>query len=55
MGWAVWTYFNRPDHIHAMRVRAMQQSFGWDRAAAAYTDLYHAAYASRRGHGIDLS
>jgi glycogen synthase len=33
-----------------MRLRAMAQDFSWERAAGAYHDLYHEAYARRRGH-----
>ncbi|MFL5332115.1 MAG: amidohydrolase family protein, partial [Geminicoccaceae bacterium] len=50
MGWAVSTWFDRPAHIQAMRQRAMQQDNSWDRAAAAYEDLYLRAYERRRGH-----
>ncbi len=50
MGWAVSTWFDRPDHIQAMRQRAMQQDNSWDRAAAAYEALYLRAYERRRGH-----
>jgi len=44
------TYFDRPDHIAKMRKKAMQQDFSWDRAAAAYEQLYLEAYQMRRGH-----
>jgi starch synthase len=50
VGWAVATYFQRPDHIAAMRKRAMEQDFSWDRAAAAYEQLYLEAFQIRRGH-----
>jgi starch synthase len=52
VGWALSTYFERPAHIEAMRKRAMQQDFSWDRAAAAYEGLYHEAYQIRRGHAF---
>jgi starch synthase len=48
--WALWAYRERPDAIAHMRRRAMEQPFGWDRSAAEYERVYHAAYASRRGH-----
>jgi starch synthase len=48
--WAIWAYRDRPDAIARMRRRAMEQPFGWDRSAAEYERVYHAAYASRRGH-----
>jgi starch synthase len=50
VGWAVSTYFERPAHITAMRQRAMEQDFSWDRAAVAYEQLYLEAYKIRRGH-----
>jgi len=50
IGWALATWYQRPAHIAAMRTRAMAQDFSWQRAAAAYRDLYHAAYERRRGH-----
>ncbi|HVY38651.1 MAG TPA: glycogen synthase GlgA [Polyangia bacterium] len=50
IGWAVSTWFDRPAHIKTMRQRAMQQDNSWDRAAAAYEDLYLRAYERRRGH-----
>jgi len=50
IGWAVSTWFDRPEHIAGMRKRAMAQDFSWDRAAVAYRDLYLRAYERRRGH-----
>jgi starch synthase len=52
IGWAVSTWFDRPDHIAGMRKRAMAQDFSWERAAVAYRDLYLRAYERRRGHGF---
>jgi starch synthase len=52
VGWALSTYFDRPDHIAKMRKKAMQQDFSWDRAAAAYEQLYLEAYQLRRGHAF---
>jgi starch synthase len=49
IGWAVSTWFDRPKHIQAMRQRAMQQDFSWERAARLYQDLYHRAHRLRRG------
>ncbi len=50
IGWALSTWYDRPQHVAAMRVRAMAQDFSWDRAAEQYRSLYHAAYERRRGH-----
>jgi starch synthase len=52
IGWAVSTWYDRPDHIAGMRRRAMEQDFSWDRAAHAYRDLYLGAYERRRGHAF---
>jgi len=49
LGWALSTWHDRPEHIETMRRRAMAQDFSWDRAAAAYEQLYLDAYARRRG------
>jgi starch synthase len=50
IGWALATYFDRPDHVKAMRKQAMVQDFSWDRAAAAYESAYREAYARKHGH-----
>lgn len=52
VGWALSTYFDRPDHIRQMRKKAMLQDFSWDRAAEAYEHLYLEAYQLRRGHAF---
>jgi starch synthase len=43
VGWAVWAWYNRGEHIKAMRVRAMEKRFSWDHAAAEYAKLYERA------------
>ena len=50
VGWAVSTFHDRPQHMKAMRQRAMAQDFSWERAAADYEQLYLDAYARRRKH-----
>lgn len=40
VGWAVWAYYNRPAHIEAMRLRAMQKNFSWTQSALKYAELY---------------
>jgi len=50
IGWALSTWYDRPHHVTAMRRRAMEQDFSWDRAAAEYERLYLEAYQRRRGH-----
>lgn len=48
IGWAQWTYYNRPDHITRMRRAAMRQDYSWDRSAAEYEAVYYGALAERR-------
>jgi starch synthase len=40
VGWAIWAYYNRPNHIAAMRRRGMEQNFSWKKSAQQYIDLY---------------
>jgi len=40
VGWAVWAWYNRPDHIEQMRKRAMSLDFSWEKSAAKYVELY---------------
>jgi starch synthase len=39
-GWAVWAYYNRREHIEAMRLRAMKLDFSWEKSAKRYSELY---------------
>jgi starch synthase len=48
VGWALWTWHNRPEHITAMRKRAMKQRFSWDESAKRYVELYGEAIRRRR-------
>jgi starch synthase len=52
VGWALSTYYDRPDHIAKMRRRGMAEDFSWGRAAASYAQLYRHAYERRRGHSF---
>jgi starch synthase len=49
VGWAVWTWFNRREHVTAMRRRAMRQRFSWDGSARRYGELYQWALDRRLG------
>jgi starch synthase len=40
IGWAVWTWYNRPEQIKVMQKRAMQQDFSWEKSAKKYVELY---------------
>jgi starch synthase len=49
VGWALATYYNRPDDVRAMQRRGMAQDFSWERAAESYELLYLEAYQRRTG------
>ncbi len=40
VGWANSTYYDRREHIEAMRIRGMKKDFSWKKSAAAYTAMY---------------
>jgi len=40
VGWALWAYYNKRDHVEAMRKRGMKKNFTWDRSARRYAELY---------------
>jgi len=48
IGWAVSTWFDRPEDIDRMRQSAMSEVFSWDTAAADYDFVYQRALANRR-------
>jgi starch synthase len=54
-GWAIWAWYNRKEHIAAMRSRAMSRDFSWARPAAEYAKLYGRALkkAVTRAGGMD--
>jgi len=49
VGWALWAWYNRPDHILEMRRRGMQLRFGWEESAKRYVELYQQAIDRRCG------
>jgi starch synthase len=49
VGWAVSTYYDRPDHMSQMVQRAMTRRFLWSEAALQYEQLYHWAMERKRG------
>lgn len=49
MGWAISTWFDRPEHIEQMKRAAMSREFSWDRSARQYAEVYKRALANRRG------
>jgi starch synthase len=40
VGWAVWAYYNKPEHVRAMRLRGMTQDFSWEKSARRYVEVY---------------
>ena len=48
LGWAVSTYFDRPDHFQTMRRRVMARDFSWEASARHYEDAYRHALAKVR-------
>ena len=52
VGWAVWAYYNKKDHIRAMQKRAMEQDFTWKNSCTHYEEVYKEAL--KRGCGIDM-
>jgi starch synthase len=48
VGWAVSTYYDRPDHMERMIQAAMGQDFSWERSAEAYLKVYERAIANKR-------
>lgn len=43
VGWAVSTYYDRPDHFHMLQERGMKQDFSWNRSIAEYECLIEMA------------
>ncbi len=43
VGWAISTYYDRPDHFKVMRERGMKTNFCWQDAAKEYEALYDRA------------
>lgn len=50
VGWAVYAYYNKKDHIKKMQKKAMQQDFTWKNSCAHYEEVYKEALL--RGCGI---
>lgn len=49
IGWAVSTYYDRPDDLAALRRNGMTRDFSWRSSARRYVDAYHWAIDARRG------
>ena len=48
VGWAVSTWYDRPEHFARLRQRGMADRFDWANAAARYADLYRWAVERKR-------
>jgi starch synthase len=51
VGWAISTWYDRPQHIAQMRCAAMTEDFSWERIAPTYEAAYARAIANKRGSG----
>ncbi|HEY5975203.1 MAG TPA: glycogen synthase GlgA [Geobacteraceae bacterium] len=51
VGWAVHTFYNRPEAMAALIDNAMAKRFSWEEAAGKYESLYRLAVDRRRGQG----
>jgi starch synthase len=49
IGWAVSTYYDRPNHIKQMIQAGMAQDFSWERSAREYETLYELAMRNKAG------
>ena len=48
IGWAVSTWFDRPQHIVKLRQHAMAQDFSWPKSAQPYIEVYRHALQNRQ-------
>jgi starch synthase len=53
VGWAVYAYYHKKEHIKKMQVRGMQKDFSWDKSAYGYLSIY--SEALMRGCGINTA
>jgi len=47
VGWAVSTYYDRPDHLRMLREKAMKQDFSWNRSISEYERLIEMAIEAK--------
>ncbi|MDR0307531.1 MAG: glycogen synthase [Chitinispirillales bacterium] len=48
IGWAVSTYYDRPEHIKKMILDGMKRDFSWETSAKKYVDAYRAAIENKK-------
>ena len=53
VGWAVYAYYNKKNHIKMMTERGMKKNFSWDQSAKGYEGIY--SEALMRGCGINTA
>ncbi|MCL1992947.1 MAG: glycogen synthase [Spirochaetes bacterium] len=46
IGWAMHAWYNLPEHIAEMRIRAMKQDFSWEKSAKKYVEMYQSAISA---------
>ncbi len=51
VGWAMYAYYNKPEHIAKMQKKGMQKNFSWEQSVNGYLDVY--SQALMKGCGID--
>ncbi len=49
VGWAMYTYYNRKDHLYKLIKNAMGKRFTWQRSALKYEEMYYKAVEKRVG------
>jgi starch synthase len=52
VGWALATFFGKPQDLQKMRRQGMALDFSWTRAASRYEELYREAYRKRNGREL---
>lgn len=48
VGWAVSTYYDRPQHMEKLIHNAMSRDFSWERSAKEYVSMYEQAQRNKR-------
>jgi starch synthase len=47
VGWAVWAWYNKPEDIRKMQIRAMKKDFSWTNSIVEYEEIYAKALKKR--------
>ena len=51
-GWAVSSYYDRPEHYREMQRRAMTRDFSWEKSTVRYEEAYARAKEAKRDYDI---